>query len=512
MEVILKKKSKTFEEEATEENRIRVVAYARVSTETERQQGSFESQKSYYYEKISNNPDWIFKGIYADEGISGTTSEDRTGFRNMIRDAKLKKFDLILTKSISRFARNTVDTLKFIRFLKEKNVSVFFEEENINTNALQGELLLTILGSLAQQESENTSSHILAGKEMALKNGTRKVWSACYGYDYNQKTRELTINDDAKNVKKIFELYLECESIRQVIEELHKQKIKSPSGQEIWTNNGITNILTNEKYIGNVVFGNYYVCNSLGHKTKRNEGERAKYRYYNHHESIISKELFDKVNKKYQLNKQRDYNWRNKSGMYNLMSWRGICGFCGYSLSKKTSHRSDNPYYKCRNAIKRVTRELCPNSKILKTCDIESSFLKGMRKIRNKINLNTLDDEIESKLSYVRNLIINANLDKFNYELYEKIVNLVIMGGYDETGRENPYLLRFILKEDLIFDNKYKNKRRFNGKTIEILSFDNKINAKYGVYDDDRNYSKLIIDSIKVKIELQDDDSLIWKL
>ena len=119
MEVILKKKSKTFEEQSTEENRIRVVAYARVSTETERQQGSFESQKSYYYEKISNNPDWIFKGIYADEGISGTTSEDRTGFRNMIRDAKLKKFDLILTKSISWFARNTVDTLKFIRFLKE---------------------------------------------------------------------------------------------------------------------------------------------------------------------------------------------------------------------------------------------------------------------------------------------------------------------------------------------------------------------------------------------------------
>ena len=151
MEVILKKKSKTFEEDSTDENRIRVVAYARVSTETERQQGSFESQKSYYYEKISNNPDWIFKGIYADEGISGTTSEDRTGFRNMIRDAKLKKFDLILTKSISRFARNTVDTLKFIRFLKEKNVAVFFEDENINTNELQGELLLTILGSLTQQ-------------------------------------------------------------------------------------------------------------------------------------------------------------------------------------------------------------------------------------------------------------------------------------------------------------------------------------------------------------------------
>lgn len=513
MEVIVKKKSKDknyFNE--ISEGKLRVVAYARVSTEMERQLGSFESQKQYYYEKITSNPEWEFKGIYADEGISATACDDRNGFVNMIRDARNKKFDMILTKSVSRFARNTVDTLKFIRILKSKNIAVFFEEESINTLDYQGELLLTILGSLAQQESENTAAHLLKGKEMALKTGNRKIWNGCYGYDYDKKTRKLIKNDAAKNVKLIFELYNKYENLNTIINELHERGIKSPSGQDFWTPNAITMIIVNEKYIGNVVFGTHYVYETIGHKIKRNNGEREKYRYYNYHEGIIDEDLFKEVNEKYKANRVKVY-WRysNKVGR-SILSWKGVCGFCGYSIALKSSHTLSNPYYRCRTSAKPVMRYLCPNSKIIRQTEIESSYLKGMKKLRNKINLNTLDESLNGKISYVRSLILNADFKKFNYDLFDQIINLVIIGGYDENGEPDPYMIRFIIKEDEIFDNKFKNRNNFSGSTIDILEFDNVVNRNYNSFDKNRVFSKIKIDSIKVKIEIENDDSLVWKL
>ena len=514
MEVIIKRKNNVPTPEGNDiDSKLRVVAYARVSTEEERQKGSFESQKKYYYEKITSNPEWTFKGIYADEGISGVKSVDRMGFVKMMRDAKNKKFDLILTKSISRFARNTVDTLKFVRFLRERNIGLYFEEENINTNTIQGEMLITILGSLAQQEIENMSAHILRGIEMSIKNGKRKTFIACFGYDYNSKTDKLTPNGDAEKVKLIFELYSKYSKLSKVAKELYERGIKSPRGFDYWTFATISGILTNEKYIGNAVFGKKYVADSLTHKRKCNHGERDIYKYIDNHPPIISKELFDDVQNKYLKRKEFELLRRKKKkDAVSLVSWKGRCGFCSGPMSGRNNGQRINHTYQCNMSLTKITQSQCPNSRRIKETEIISSFLKGMRKLKNKINLNTLDEKVEEKIEYARKILLNAELDKFDFELYDRLVNIIVIGGYTPEGKIDPHMVRIILKEDLIFDEKTLNRRHFKDETIELLSFENRINSTYGFYDKQRNYYKEFIESIRVTIEIQDDDNLIWKL
>ena len=190
-------------------SRLKVVAYARVSTDSEEQLNSYESQKKYYKEKIVSNPEWAFIDIYADEAISGTQDFKRTNFMRMIDDGLKGKYNMIITKSISRFARNTLDTLKYVRILKEKNIAILFEEENINTLEMSGELLLTILSSVAQQESETISNHVKLGLKMKSERGELVGFNNCYGFKYDNKTNTLSIvEEEADIVKMIFKDYI----------------------------------------------------------------------------------------------------------------------------------------------------------------------------------------------------------------------------------------------------------------------------------------------------------------
>lgn len=192
---------------------LRVVPYARVSTDSEDQKNSYESQLKYYKKMIMENPEWEFVDIYADEAISGTLDYKRNDFMRMINDAYERKFDMIITKSISRFARNTVDTLKYVRKLKELNIAIYFEEEHINTLEMSGELLITILSAVAQQESENISTHVKLGLKMKKERGELIGFNSCLGYDYSVETKEITINNNEIDVVKyIFKRY--CEGLR----------------------------------------------------------------------------------------------------------------------------------------------------------------------------------------------------------------------------------------------------------------------------------------------------------
>lgn len=493
--------------------KLNVAAYARVSTKSNEQQTSFESQKRYYENKIKDNKEWNYVGIYADEGISGTSSKRRDEFLKMIKDAISGKIDLILTKSISRFARNTVDTLKFIRFLRGKGVSILFEEENINSGAIQGELLITILGSLAQQESENIASHILTGKEMAIKNGTKKDYHFCYGYDYIKEDGSLVINKQSENVKLIFNLYLKYKSRYRVCTELKKLGIKSPRGSDTWTSGSLLKILENEKYIGNCVFGRYYVYDSFNHRTIKNHGEREIYKYIEHHEPIISKEDFYKAQEILKKNEKEYKEIRKEKDKYkSLVAWRGICGFCMSPMNKrKNVSGKSNHVYQCGQTFLKLTADKCPNSLTIKRNEIESSFLKAMKKLRNKINLNTFNDEIEEKLHHARTIIMNDNFDKFNYELYDKLINIIIIGGYDSNNNPDPFKIRFILNEDLIFSDIKKNRKNFIDNNDLVLSFENNVNAKYGYYDDNRNFSHMFIEKIHVSVEVQNNEDYLWK-
>lgn len=223
VQIIKASKDKVIRSGAIIKNKIRVAPYARVSTDSDEQKNSYESQKKYYQELVSNNPEWELVDIYADEAISGTQVYKRTDFIRMINDAMEGKFDMIITKSISRFARNTLDTLSYVRQLKDKGVAVFFEKENINTLTMNGELLLVILSSLAQQESESIGGNIKLGLKMKMSRGEMVGFNRCLGYSYDKDTKEISIvPEEAEIVRYIFKRYIEGTGTYALAKELLK--------------------------------------------------------------------------------------------------------------------------------------------------------------------------------------------------------------------------------------------------------------------------------------------------
>ncbi|MEF9622420.1 recombinase family protein [Streptococcus dysgalactiae] len=209
-------------------DRLRVGAYCRVSTDSEEQLNSYNSQVEHYRNMVEANPQWSLVDIYADEGISGTKTDKRAEFQRMINDAVDGKIDLIITKSISRFARNTLDTLKYVRLLKDYNVAILFEKENINTLTMNGEMLLTILSSLAQQESESISTNVKMGLKMKMKRGELIGFNGCLGYDYDTVNKVITVNkEEAKIVRYIFKRYIEGVGCFVIAKELTQLKYKT---------------------------------------------------------------------------------------------------------------------------------------------------------------------------------------------------------------------------------------------------------------------------------------------
>ena len=268
--------------------KLKVAAYARVSTDSEDQLNSFESQVKYYNEKITKNIEWLFVEVYADESISGTQDYKRSNFMRMIQDSMNGKIDLILTKSISRFARNTLDTLKYVRMLKEKNVAILFEEENINTLEMAGELLLTILSSVAQQESETISSHVKLGLKMKQQRGELIGYNGCLGYTYDKENKSISINqEEAEIVKYIFNRYAQGVGSSIIARELTNMKYLTLKGLTKWSDSTVRRILKNEKYKGDVLQGKTYTTDPITHKRVINMGEENQYYIKEHHTAII---------------------------------------------------------------------------------------------------------------------------------------------------------------------------------------------------------------------------------
>jgi len=273
---------------------IRTCAYCRVSTDNEDQKTSYDSQRIHYKNMIEENPDWEFVGIYADEGITGTQTKKREQFNQMMNDALNGKIDLILAKSISRFARNTVDTLNCVRLLREHNVDVFFEKENIHTLGLSNELFLTLYSAFAQAESESISENVKAGVRMKMKRGELVGKYAPFGYLYDKEKDIITPDESKKDiVTYIFEEYSKGVGFRTIALNLNNLGIPSPSNLK-WCHASVRRIITNEKYVGDLKTGKYYTENVLTHKKKVNYGEKEQYFTSNHHEPIISRELWDK--------------------------------------------------------------------------------------------------------------------------------------------------------------------------------------------------------------------------
>lgn len=256
----------------------RVAAYARVSSDKDAALHSVSAQISYYNELISNHPGWEFAGIYADEGISGTNTKKRDGFKSMIADAKAGKINLILTKSISRFARNTVDTLQTVRDLKAIGVEVVFEKENIRTMDKQCEVLLTIMSSLAQEESRSISENVRWGQQRSMQEGNvAMAYGRFLGYRKGEDGKPEIVPAEAEIIKDIYRLFLDGMAIRNIARHLTDKKIPTPAGKEIWSVSTIKSILKNEKYKGDALRQKTFTVDYLTKTVKRNQGEYKQY-------------------------------------------------------------------------------------------------------------------------------------------------------------------------------------------------------------------------------------------
>lgn len=327
----------------------RVAAYARVSTDSVEQGASLEAQRDYYDQYIRSHPHWIFVEIYYDRGISGLSCRNRDGFNRMIEDALEGKIDLIITKSLSRFARNTVDTLTTVRKLKAAGVEVFFEKENIYTMDSKGEFLITLLSSLAQEESRSISENITWGQRKRFADGRYSVpYRRFLGYE-RAGTNKLAVNtDEAKIVKLIYWLFLAGKTDQAICRYLDARCIPSPSGKRRWHPNVVHSILSNEKYKGDALLQKQFTVDFLSKRMKKNEGELPKFYVTKGHQPIVSDEVFELV----QAERSRRTVFDGRYSCKQQLSSKLFCGGCGSFYGQKIAHSNDkyrNHFWRCNS-------------------------------------------------------------------------------------------------------------------------------------------------------------------
>ena len=312
--------------------RIRTACYCRVSTALESQQLSLESQMEGFKKKISETPGMVLAGVYADEGITGTSARKRAQFLQMIRDADAGKIDCIMTKSISRFARNTVECLMYVRSLKDIGVNVIFEKESIDTSSVMSEMLLTVLAAFAQEESRSISENLKWGIRKRFESGEVR-WSATYGYRKNDDGKVVLEPKESAIVKRVFEEYRIGKSTNQIADGLNKEEIPSPRGS-VWTPTAVQFLLTNEKYMGDIKLQKWISMDHISHKCVPNdETEVPSYYVKNHHDGIVNKRTFDQVQRIMELKAPRGEIMR-----YPYEDTTIICPFCGKPMVTRQMH------------------------------------------------------------------------------------------------------------------------------------------------------------------------------
>lgn len=314
----------------------KVCAYARVSTDLEDQKNSFNAQLEEYEQRITSNPNWEFVKLYSDEGLSGTSLKKRIGFKNMIDDAVAGKIDLILVKSISRFARNTVDCLKTIRTLRSRNVEVFFDKENLSTNDTKVDIILTFFASFAQEESKSISENVKWGVRKRMLKGQRKMSTkTLIGYMEDENGNIIIKDDEAKTIRDIFNSYLAGDTMTEIAEKLNAKGIRNRLNNKFGPGD-IYRILTNEKYCGDLVLQKTVVVDFLEHKAVKNDGIVDKVQITDHHEPIISRENFMYVQAIRKYRKETYTNERRKDA--NILSGILFCSHCYRTMKKITQH------------------------------------------------------------------------------------------------------------------------------------------------------------------------------
>ena len=336
--------------------KLRVAAYTRVSSNSKDQEHSFAAQNAYFSKLITDNPDWELADIYADQGITGTSIDKRDDFLRMMEDCRKGRIDRILVKSSSRFARNTKESLAAVRELKSLNISVYFEEQNIDTAQVSGEVLIAMFAALAQRESEAISERVRWSYRVRMSKGRFSTCKAPYGYRLVKDHLEIQ-EDEASIIRHIFDRYLAGVSMENIAKEITALGCPTRDGTQYWQLTSIQYILQNEKYAGDSLSQKKYTTRSFPRQQKINHGERKQYLVIDSHPAIISREIFQKVQ---ELLTQRSAAIHPRSDVPHAFARKVVCGHCGTLCKRKNCGGSVN--WACRRHDKSITA--CPNTQV----------------------------------------------------------------------------------------------------------------------------------------------------
>ena len=511
-----------FEENPTKPHVINVAAYCRVSTDEDDQLKSYQSQVKYYTEKIKSHKGWYLAGIYADEGISGMNSINRAGFMQMIEDCRMGKIDLILTKSISRFSRNVLDTIDYVRELRDLGIRIIFEEEKIDTLNMESEFLLTVISAMNQQEVFNTSAHVKAGLRMKMQRGEIVGASKFYGYDYNKIDKTLSINEkEADVVRKIFRLYIEGVNPAEICRRLRDEGIPSPRNNDYWLRSTITTIIKNVVYKGDLLQGKSYTVSPLTKQSLKNFGEKELFLVKKHHEAIIPADEFEQAQRimsercqQFRLDRFKGKHKTYEDKPQDKFTMKIKCFFCGRHYTKRKGKNIVSNLWSgnCRTVVRPYR---CISKQSLEEKAIEDMFVDSYNKIfkdnnqfidsfikelenylkepqdKLKKEIRQLDEQasqlldvyldgkmskddyykfggeikdkqdrlirelnskpnatnIEKRLLKIRNFIKNEPpLKFFRQDVFDKLIEQVIVGGLDSDGKPIGHKITFVFK------------------------------------------------------------------
>lgn len=329
----------------TTRNKLKVAAYARVSTDEAEQLNSYKTQCEYYTSYIQGKPEWEFVGLYADEGITGTIAKRRREFQRLIKDSMDGKIDLILVKSVSRFARNTVDSLQTVRRLRDKGVRIFFEKENIDSLDAKCDMILSIYSSLAEEESRSISTNIRWAHQKKVERGEVVLnFNNIYGYQQDEDKNVTIKVAEAEIVREIYHKYLIGYSIRKIIHELKENEIKSPLGSSKWSSSTIKGILESEKYIGDVILQKTYKRDFLTQRRVRNTGQAPQKYVENNHPAIVDRLTWNAVQAETERRNSLRSTEATGKGRYDMRyAFSGVieCGECGSTFRRHCHHKRD---------------------------------------------------------------------------------------------------------------------------------------------------------------------------
>ena len=423
---------------------LRVAAYCRVSTDEEDQENSLINQKEFYTEKIMSNPDWTLAGIFPDEGISGTSTKKREKFLEMIKLCTKGKIDLIITKSISRFARNTVDCLQYARMLKSMNIPIIFEKENLDTSKIPNEMLLTILSWFAQAESESISQNVSWGIRRRMQKGIVVFnYKHFLGYKKSEDGQPEIIEREAEVIRRIFNRYLEGDSLVKIKNDLEKDGILTKTGKKEWSTGGIKFMLCNEKYSGDSLLQKTFVENVLTHKSKKNLGERPQYLIRNSHVAIIDRSLFHLVQEemarrssKRKVSDKTLTELSRYSSMYALTELL-VCGNCGTPYKRVTWAQKGKKQGEKKIVWRCVSRldygkKYCKESPTIEESMLHNAILNAINTCYSDTGARELVSHCcRAEIGRVNDGIDTAAIEKRNEQLGQEITRLAQMTPID---------------------------------------------------------------------------------